>query len=102
MPSDLATYEYPTFDNIDTSKKKAKEIEPKYKVGDLVNVLYEEPHDMTGKKQNTSTFRMQDLRLEKKKRKIIKILYYPAPVNYRDLIEGLIGASYQEEELKQV
>ena len=102
MPTDLSTYEYPIFNNIDVSKKIVKEIEPKYKVSDLVNVLYQQPHDMTGKKQNTSTFRMGDLRLEKKKRKIIKILYYPAPVNFRYLIEGLPGASYQEEELKQV
>ena len=102
MPTDLATYEYPIFDNIDASKKKAKEIEPKYKVGDLVNVMYQQPHAMTGKKQNTNNFRMGDLRLEKQKRKIIKILYYSAPVHYRYLIEGLIGASYQEEELRQI
>ena len=102
MPTDLATYEYPIFDNIKESKKKTIEIKPKYQVGDLVNVMYQEPHSMTGKKQNTSTFRMGDLRLEKKKRKIIQVLYYSSPVHYRYLIEGLPGASYVEEELRQV
>jgi hypothetical protein len=45
---------------------------------------------------------MGDLRLEKKKRKIIKVLYYSGNVPYRYLIEGLPNASYTEQELKQV
>ena len=53
-----------------------KVINPKYKVGDLVNVLLEEPRTMNDKKQPTKNFRMGDLRLEKKKRKILKVLYY--------------------------
>ena len=44
FPVDLTTFEYPTFDNIIISNKKTKQIQPKYKVGDLVNVLYNEPH----------------------------------------------------------
>ena len=102
MPSDLATYEYPFFDNIKVSKKKLIEIKPKYKVGDLVNVMYEVPHTMNGKKQNTSTFRMGDLRLEKEKRKINTVLNYSGFQPYRYLVDGLKGASYIEDELKQV
>ena len=57
---------------------------------------------MTDKKQNTNNFRMGDLRLEKKKRKVIKVLYYSGPNPYRYLIEGLPNASYTEQEIKQV
>jgi hypothetical protein len=68
----------------------------------MVNVLLEEPHDMTGKKQPTKNFRMQDLRLEKKKRKVLKVLYYSGPNAYRYLIEGLPNASFVESEIKLV
>ena len=102
MPSDLTTYEYPFFDNIKVSKKKLIEIKPKYKVGDLVNVMYEVPHTMNGKKQNTTNFRMGDLRLEKEKRKINTVLNYSGFQHYRYLVDGLKGASYIEDELKQV
>jgi hypothetical protein len=57
---------------------------------------------MTGKKQPTKTFRMADLRLEKKKRKVLKVLYYSGPNHYRYLIEGLPNASYTEQEIKVV
>jgi hypothetical protein len=124
LPKDITTHEYPIFDNlrpkIKTIKRKGgdlkeddindypteeqeyKIINPKYKIGDLVNVLYQEPYAMTDKKQNTNNFRMGDLRLEKKKRKVIKVLYYSGPNPYRYLIEGLPNASYTEQELKQV
>jgi len=123
IPKDITTYEYPIFDNVEpkikTIKRKGgdikkdindypleeqkyKIINPKYKVGDLVNVLYQEPYAMTDRKQNTKEFRMGDLRLEKKKRKILKVLYYSGPNYYRYLIEGLPNASYTEQELKQV
>ena len=125
LPKDITTFEYPIFDNT-IPKIKFKKIKkggghieqeidtppddgqiytqrkPKYKIGDLVNVLYSEPHAMTGKKQNTKEFRMGDLRLEKKKRKITKVLYYSGPVPYRYLVEGLDRASYTEQEIKQV
>jgi len=118
MPKDITTYEYPIFDNLEEAKmknenkkslkylddeeKEYKVINPKYKVGDLVNVLLEEPRTVNDKKQPTKNFRMGDLRLEKKKRKIIKVLYYNGPNPYRYLIEGLPNASYTEQELKQV
>ena len=73
-----------------------------YKVGDMVNVLLEEPQTILGKKQPTKFFRIGDLRLEKRKRKVLKVLYYYGPIPYRYLIEGLPNASYTEHELKQV
>ena len=57
---------------------------------------------MTGKKQPSKTFRMGDLRLEKKKRKVLKVLYYSGPNHYRYLIDGLPNASYTEQEIKVV
>ena len=123
LPKDITTYEYPIFDNLvpkiktikrkggdikedinnfQTDEQEYKIINPKFKVGELVNVLLEEPQTILGKKQPTKNFRMQDLRLEKKKRKIIKVLYYNGPNPYRYLIEGLPNASYTEQELKQV
>jgi hypothetical protein len=126
LPKDITQYEYPIFDNtipkikfkikttkggdlqqqdIDaypTDEQTYTQRKPKYKIGDLVNVLYSEPYAMSGKKQNTKEFRMGDLRLEKKKRKITKVLYYSGPVPYRYLVEGLDRASYTEQEIKVV
>ena len=124
LPKDLTTHEYPIFDNTisnikikkikkggdlkeeveahPTEQQKYKQIKPKYKVNDLVNVLLEEPQTILGKKQPTKNFRVGDLRLEKKKRKVIKLLYYSGPNPYRYLIEGLPNASYIESEMKQV
>ena len=78
------------------------QIKPKYKVGDLVNVLLEEPRTMLDKKQPTKNFRMGELRLEKKKRKILKVLYYSGPNHYRYLVDGLPGARYTEQEIKKL
>jgi len=124
IPKDITTHEYPIFDNVipkikikklkkggdlkedindhPTEGEKFTEIKPKYKVNDLVNVLLEEPQTILGRKQPTKNFRMGDLRLEKKKRKILKVLYYSGPNHYRYLIDGLPNASYTEQELKQV
>jgi len=127
LPKDITQHEYPIFDNtipkikfkIKTTKTKGGDLQqdieahptdeqtytqrkPKYKIGDLVNVLYSEPYAMTGKRQNTKEFRMGDLRLEKKKRKITKVLYFSGPVPFRYLVEGLDRASYTEQEIKQV
>jgi hypothetical protein len=126
LPNDLTTYEYPIFDNVipkikikkikttkggdlkeeeeafPTDPNQYTQIKPKYKVGDLVNVLLEEPQTILGKKQPTKNFRMGDLRLEKKKRKVLKVLYYSGPNHFRYLVDGLPGASYTEQELKQV
>ena len=96
IPKDITTHENPIFDNVIPKIKikkfkkggdltediedhpiegeKYTQIKPKYKVNDLVNVLLEEPQTILVKKQPTKNFRMGDLRLEKKKRKILKVL----------------------------
>ena len=112
MPTDISEYEYPVFNNAKeiVSKLKFKEddkpifkmLKPKYKVGDLVNVLYDEPRDTLGKKQNTKNFRMGDTTLERKKRKIVSVLYYNGEVPFRYLVEGISNASFTENELKQI
>lgn len=90
---------------VDSTRPLAREkhvynqILPKYKVGDEVHVKYEVPHDALGQKQNTKIFRSGDYRLEKEKRRIVKILYYPPPINYRYLVSGRPNVSYVEQEL---
>ena len=89
---------------VENKKKETiyKTIKPKYKIGDLVNVLLQVPLNALGKKQNTTNFRMGDYRLDKKKRKVLAVLCYAGTTSYRYLIEGLPNASYTEQELKQV
>jgi hypothetical protein len=65
-------------------------------------VLYDEPRDALGKKQNTKNFRMADTTLERKKRKIVSVLYYNGEVPFRYLVEGIANASFTENELKQI
>ena len=132
IPTDITEYNYPIFDNLELPKtkrkkekpmrggdldsdianahidtyptdgKKYKQIKNKYKVGDMVNVLFEEPQTILGVKQPTKQFRMGDLRLSKKKYQVLKVLYYSAPNHFRYLLQGLPNASYTERELRQV
>ena len=106
-PIDLTTFTYPIFDNIPNKK----EIKPKYKVGDMVYVLYNEPHKFSKNangedtKQNTKSFRVGDLRLSKKKYKISKVLYYSGNIMYRYMLDGYPSnrkqsASFTENELR--
>jgi hypothetical protein len=127
-PVDLTQHTYPIFDDLVPSKTKIKKegaaaladavqytkLKPKYKIGDMVNVLYDEPHKFSRNasgdqtKQNTKTFRMGDMRLTEKKYKIIKVLYYSGNPPFRYLLEDYpkknapASASFIEQELKQV
>ncbi len=112
FPVDLTTYEYPVFDNIKIVQKKQKLIRPKFKVGDMVHVLYNEPYKFTrnqngdNTKQNTKNFRMGDLRLSIKKYRVAQVLYYSGTPAYRYMLEGYPtnwrqSASFTEEELKR-
>ena len=112
FPVDLQKFEYPIFDNLKLEDKKLKLVQPKYKVGDMVHVLYDEPRkfnrDQQGEnaKQNTKNFRMGDLRLSIKKYRVSKVLYYSGTPAYRYLLEGYPtnkkqSASFTEEELKR-
>jgi hypothetical protein len=127
-PVDLTQHTYPAFDDLVPSKTKIKKegaaaladavqytkIKPKYKIGDMVNVLYDEPHKFSRNangdqtKQNTKAFRMGDMRPTKKKYKIIKVLYYSGNPPFRYLLEDYpkknapTSTSFIEQELKQV
>jgi len=110
-PKDITTYQYPIFDAVEPKKeekiKKGKEptfklIKPKYKIGDMVNVLLQEPVNTFDKKHVDKRFRMRDYRLSKRKYRVSAVLYYAGTPPYRYLIEGLPGASFIEQELKQV
>ena len=102
LPVDITTYQYPFFDNTIISKNKIKIIQPKYKIGDEVNVLLQEPVNALGKKHSDKRFRMADYRLDKKKRKVLAVYCYSGTPSYRYQIQGLPNASYTEQELKQV
>jgi hypothetical protein len=58
---------------VNTSSKKLKFVPPKFKIGEMVHVLYNEPrkfnrnHNGENVKQNTQNFRMRELRLSSKK-----------------------------------
>ena len=112
FPVDLNKFEYPIFDSVNTSNKKIKYVPPKFKIGEMVHVLYNEPRkfnrNQNGEnvKQNTKNFRMGDLRLSIKKYKIIQVLYYSGNPPYRYLLDGYPTnrkqtASFTEEELKR-
>lgn len=73
--------------------------ESKYKIGDIVIVKYEKPHDALGYKENNAMWRKGDTRWNlKDHRKIIKILNYPN--NNRYILAGLENVSFVEAELK--
>jgi hypothetical protein len=73
--------------------------EPKYKIGDYVYRIVDNPIDATGQTQPTKRFRVGDYRFEHTKpRKIIRVLLYPN--NFRYLLEGIDGTSYTETELR--
>ena len=112
FPVDLEKFEYPIYDNLKIVDKKLKLVPPKYKVGDMVHVLYDEPRKFNRNqqgenvKQNTKNFRMGDLRLSIKKYRVSQVLYYSGTPAYRYLLEGYPtnwrqSASFTEDELKR-
>ena len=122
-PKDITTYQYAFFDPSEPKKKiikmkgsglmedidayptdgiKYKLIKPKYKVGDMVNVLLQEPRSALDKKFMDKRFRMGDTRLTREKHRVLEVLAYAGRPAYRYIIEGFPCASYTEQELKQV
>ena len=71
---------------------------PIYKVGDLVYRISELPLNALGHVQNTTKFRVGDVRWDMTPRKIVKVLYYP--LNIRYMLKDVYEASYQQSELK--
>jgi hypothetical protein len=75
-------------------------VKAKYKVGDLVYHILEQPENALGQKQPTTNFRMGDYRWNRVPTKIVKVLFYPEPVPVRYVLNGKPNVSYAEYELK--
>jgi hypothetical protein len=96
VPKDINSYVYPCRDGTD---EKGEYVKPKFKIGDSVYYKSEVPLDALGNKQNTKQFRQGDYRWNPKPKKIVKILYYPAPIVYRYMLSDMPNVSYTKNEL---
>ena len=75
-------------------------VEPKYKVGDLVYFQLDKPQNALGHTQNTDNFREGDYRWDRYPKQITAVLYFNGPVPVRYLLEGQENVSYTEAQLK--
>ena len=73
-------------------------IKPKFEINDLVHRQLDYGKDIHGNKLY-GNFRMGDYRYEKEARKLINILIYPEPVEYRYVLNGIKNASFTTEQL---
>ena len=87
---DIFTHVYPAIN---------ANIKAKYKIGDIVHRILEEPKNALGKKQSTSNFRMGDYRYDTIPRKITKIFYYSGQNPIRYMLDTLDNVTYAENEL---
>lgn len=92
LPININSYVYPAWDG--------NNIEPKFKVGDLVYVKLNEPRNALGYKQNTKAFRVGDYRWSKEPRIVKQVLYYTGRVPYRYIVNTLENVSFTEQQLK--
>ena len=93
LPDDIYKYNYPLV-NLDKP--------PKFKVGDIVYRLLDQPINALGHQEATANFRTGDYRYDKRTpHKILKILYYSGSFPYRYIISGVPNASYNEDQLKK-
>lgn len=99
VPKDINSYVYPSRDSINADGDYVK---PKFKINDMVYYKSEVPLDALGKKQPSKNFRVGDRRFNLHPKKIAKILYYPAPINYRYILENLPNVSFTKQELIKV
>lgn len=76
-------------------------VEPKFKVGEIVYRIADQPLDALGNKQPTTNFRMGDYRWQLVPRKIARVLRYSGKVPIRYLLENMPNVSYAEWELKK-
>lgn len=76
-------------------------VESKFKVGDIVYRISDEPLDALGRKQPTKNFRMGDYRWDLTPRKIVRVLRYSGKNPIRYLLENLPNVSYAEWEVKK-
>lgn len=74
-------------------------LDPKFKIGDIVNVKYEKPHNALGNKESTNKWRKGDTRWNLIEHyAILKVLNYPN--NNRYILNGLPNVAYAEAEIK--
>lgn len=73
---------------------------PKYEVGQFVHRKLDYAKDIHGKRL-FGNFRTGDYRWERIARKIINVLIYPEPIQYRYVLDGITNASFTTDELKQ-
>ncbi len=90
LPKDITTYQAPIFDFTSPPNK--------YKVNDIVLRKLDAPENALGHKVY-GKFRKGDMRWSNIPYKITKVLYYPAPINYRYMLSGVKGASFTEPQL---
>ncbi len=76
-------------------------VDPKFKVGDIVYRIADEPLDALGNKQPTKKFRMGDYRWDLTPRKVVRVLRYSGKNPIRYLLENLPNVSYAEWEVKK-
>lgn len=73
--------------------------QPKYKKGDFVYYKLDRPQDARGYYiNNSSTFRIGDVRLSMIPKKITQVLFYPRNIRY--ILKGLENVAYTEDELR--
>lgn len=83
-------YKYEAFSTTET---------PKFKVGDMVHRILDEPRNALNEKQSTNIFRVGDFTFSPIPNKIKQIVYFSGDPAYRYLLEGIQGVSYAGWEL---
>lgn len=76
-----------------------KQIQAKFKPGDLVHVKLDKPENSFGIQQNTENFRAGDYRFSKSSQPIESVLYMNTPPYFRYLVKTYDGVSYSENQL---
>ena len=72
---------------------------PKFEVGQFVHRKMDYAKDIHGKRL-FGNFRTGDYRWERIARKIVNVLIYPQPIQYRYVLDGITNASFTADELK--
>ena len=86
--------------NNDNHNNVDKFEEPRYKIGDRVYVKLEVPYNVLGHKENTTNFRVGDVRFSKEVHIIKKVIFMNTKPWYRFIVNGINNCSYSAWELK--
>jgi hypothetical protein len=76
------------------------DVEPKFKVGDIVYEKLDWPEDALGHKQPTAKFRAGDYRFSRVPKKIMQVFNMPDQPWFRYQLEGMKNVSYTEAQLR--